>query len=203
MVTSTWATKYLIAQMVTIQISALPDVMLFPDVRLSISVSYSTPRFADSPSTDFPTDFERDPVVDACSEKCINPSAFANLKCAYWGNPLIAGSAVVEGQWRRQFHAVIAGSNAYVNSTVLLDTAYQNDFINDVAIEAPLDCQGTDTFMGYVLFEDTPFDVRLCAAACTARTKYNRSQNNPRACNFWNTYILLQEGVAQGQYCSL
>jgi len=98
---------------------------------------------------------------------------------------------------------VFAGSNAYINSTVLLDSAYKNEFLNDAAIKAPDDCQNTETYMGYVLFKDTPFDVRLCAAACTARTKYNRSQNNPRACNFWNTYMLLQDGIAQGQFCSL
>lgn len=149
------------------------------------------------------TDFERDPTIDACSDTCQNPPAFANLKCAYWGNPLIADSAKVEGQWRRQFHAVISGSNTYTNSTVLLDTAYKNVFIDNVAIEAPEDCKGTDTYMGSLSFTDTPFDTRLCAAACTAKTIYNRSQNSPRACNFWNTYILLKNGVAERQVCSM
>ena len=189
--------------MVTTLIFVPLDAMHCLDVPPLTFVCHKVSPICLTNTNELAVDFERDPVVDACSDKCQNPSAFANLKCAYWGNPLTAKSAVVEGQWRRQFHTVIAGSNAYVNSTILLDNAYQNDYINDAAIEAPLDCTGKDTFMGFVLFEDTPFDVRLCAAACTARTKYNRSQNNPRACNFWNTYILLQEGVAQGQYCSL
>lgn len=177
------------------------DATLCPAAQLLTFVSPHVQKYVTTTADQ--KDFERDPVVDACSQTCQNPPAYANLKCAYWGNPLVAASARVEGQWRNKFHAVIAGSNAYVNSTVLLDTAYINAFLGEAAIEAPIDCKGTDTFMGYKLFDNVPFDVRLCAAACTAKTIYNRSQGSKRSCNFWNTYMLLKDGVAQGQFCAM
>jgi len=61
--------------------------------------------------------------------------------------------------------------------------------------------------MGYKLFQNQPFDVSLCAAACSAQTQYNLAHppqdGQPMTCQFYNTYILLKNGENVGQYCSL
>lgn len=155
-----------------------------------------------------PTVFERNPTVDACSSTCENPPAFANIKCSFWGGPLTLGSAKNTGQWRNQFHVVIAGSNAYVNSNIPSVPGYAPvQSLGAAAINAERDCNGVDTYMGYKLFTNTPFDVKLCAAACDAETAYNvahpPSSGKPRKCNFWNTYLLDRNGESQGQYCSM
>jgi len=44
---------------------------------------------------------------------------------------------------------------------------------SSAALNAPLNCNGADTFMGSKLFSSGPFDESLCAAACTAQNVYN------------------------------
>jgi len=109
---------------------------------------------------------------------------------------------------------VIAGSNAYVNNIVTTPPGYTAPyFANNASINAPLDCNGQDTYLGewirsvvrkeqtntlqgYKLFADgAPFNIQRCAAACTAQTDYNfahppAAPANPKACTFFDTYIL-------------
>jgi hypothetical protein len=79
--------------------------------------------------------------------------------------------------------------------------------LGEASINAPRDCQNTDTYMGYKLFENTPFDTALCAAACSAQTAYNVAHppqtGAVRKCNYWNTYLLNKNGIAQGQFCAM
>jgi hypothetical protein len=74
------------------------------------------------------------------------------------------------------------------------------------AINAPLD-NGYDTYNGYKLYNNGPFDPSLCAAACQAQTAYDRataaSDGTYKPCNFFNAYILTKNDVPQGMYCSL
>ncbi|KAG9739718.1 hypothetical protein KCU73_g9405, partial [Aureobasidium melanogenum] len=76
---------------------------------------------------------------------------------------------------------------------------------SSVALSAPLNCNGADTFIESKLFTSGPFDETLCAAACTAQSAYNLkhppSSGFPKLCQFYNTYVLLKDGVSQGQYC--
>ena len=114
----------------------------------------------------------------------------------------------IDGQWRRLFHVVIAGSNAYNKNGVPESPGYSPiQSLGEAAINAERDCNGVDTYMTYKLFTNTPFDPRLCAAACDAETAYavaHPPATGPvRKCNFWNTYLLARNGEAQGQYCSL
>lgn len=78
--------------------------------------------------------------------------------------------------------------------------------IGQAAINAPLDCNGVDTYMGAKLYT-TPFSTAFCAAACSAQSVYNvahpPASGNPRTCQFFNTYELYKDGVYQGQYCSM
>lgn len=81
-------------------------------------------------------------------------------------------------------------------------------FLNNASINAPLDCNGASTYMGVRMFNSGPFDVNLCAAACTATSQADianppRDGRPPMLCNFFVTYLLLKNGVVLGQYCAL
>ncbi|KEQ91569.1 hypothetical protein AUEXF2481DRAFT_32950 [Aureobasidium subglaciale EXF-2481] len=90
---------------------------------------------------------------------------------------------------------------------VTADGYSQNTVLDGAAINAPLNCNKADTFMGVKLFNDGPFDTTLCAAACTAQTKYNLkhppTSGQAKSCRFYNTYEMYKDSVYQGQYCTL
>lgn len=54
--------------------------------------------------------FERDPSLQPAAE-CPNPAPVTTIKCALFGSPVKVADAINFGQWREQFHVVIAGSN--------------------------------------------------------------------------------------------
>ncbi|KAI5198402.1 hypothetical protein E4T38_07559 [Aureobasidium subglaciale] len=85
-----------------------------------------------------------------------------------------------------------------------IDGYTPNTFLDSAAINAPLGCNKADTYMGVKLFNTGPFDTTLCAAACTAQTKYNLkhppSTGKAATCQFYNTYEMYRNDVYQGQY---
>jgi len=99
------------------------------------------------------------------------------------------------GQWRNQFQVVIAGSNGYVNQSLDTSSGYsQGIYLKDASIKAPVDCNGNNTALQQTIFSSgTPFDPKLCAAACSSL----------ELCQFFNTYILYKNGTALGQNCAL
>lgn len=110
-------------------------------------------------------------------------------------------NALNEGQWREQYHVVITASNGYVLTSSL-------NPLSGKAINAPLDCNKNDAYMGMRLLTDNaPFDPERCAAICDATTQYNirhpESGKAPRLCKFYNTYILNKNYISQGQACSM
>lgn len=64
-----------------------------------------------------PIVFERDPSL-VPANSCNNPASTTVIKCVRWGSPLTAETAVNTGQWRSDFHVVIAGSNGKSNIAV-------------------------------------------------------------------------------------
>ena len=54
--------------------------------------------------------YERDPSVNP-ADSCPNPPSFTNIKCTLWGSNVTPESAVNKGQYRKNFHVVITGSN--------------------------------------------------------------------------------------------
>ncbi|USW52209.1 hypothetical protein Slin15195_G055280 [Septoria linicola] len=151
--------------------------------------------------------FERDPSVDP-TDSCPNPPSKVVIKCVYYGGPVTAASATNDGQWSKDFHVVIAGSNGFVNNSITTPAGYSNPtFLDRAAINAPKDCNGQDTYMTVKTFTGV-FDVANCANACSAQNEYNR--NHPRqsdgyfpTCQFFNTYVLYNDSTAVGQYCAL
>lgn len=150
----------------------------------------------------FNTYFERSPSK-VPGPNCPNPGGAANPFCVLWGGPVTPENARNEGQWREQYHVVIAASNGYVLTTSL-------DPLSSKAINAPLDCNTDDSYMGMRLLNDNaPFDPQRCAAICEATSQYNiehpgdDASRPPRLCKFYNTYILNKNYGSQGQICAM
>lgn len=56
--------------------------------------------------------FERDPTLNP-APACPNPLATNNIKCSLWGSKVSRETATNEGQYREQFHVIIAGSDGF------------------------------------------------------------------------------------------
>lgn len=144
--------------------------------------------------------FERDPTL-APADGCLNPASFTNIKCTLWGSPVTAESATNKGQWRRDFHVVITGSNGYSkNNPPDAQSGFTGPTEFGGAINAP------NSYIGQKFFPGV-YDAGKCSAACTTNTAYNkrhpRADGTYDACNFYNVYLLSKNNVPEGTYCSL
>ncbi|KAI6859842.1 glycoside hydrolase [Hortaea werneckii] len=154
--------------------------------------------------------FERDPTVEPAAG-CPNPASTTNTKCVFWGGPVTKDNALNTGQYRNQFQVVIAGSNGYVSNSVASPAGYGPAIpLGNAAINAPYDKYGFDSYMGSAIFTSGPFNVQLCADACSMKSAYNKAHpptdGSPvQTCQFFNTYILYMNGPSnpQGQYCAM
>ena len=160
--------------------------------------------------TSFNIFFQHAPSTDP-GPNCPNPPSTTLIKCSLFSNPITPDKAKNAGQYRQDFHVVIAGSNGYARDAVPEIDGFDGTRLRNGAIEALADCTGTQTYMGYTQFDisgATPYNVSRCAAACREATAYNVA--HPRAdgsetpaCNFFNSYVLSRNGVAEGQVCGL
>ncbi|KAF2967563.1 hypothetical protein GQX73_g5964 [Xylaria multiplex] len=150
--------------------------------------------------------FERDPSF-VPGAGCEDPESNTVIKCVYWGGYISAENANNQGQWREQFHVVIAGSNGYMRENVPTIPGFNGVSLGNAAINAPLNCLGQDTYMGSKIFTSSYFDVGLCAAACTAQNEYNTahppSEGLPKICKFFVTFLSQRNGSPEGQYCAM
>ncbi|KAG9658703.1 hypothetical protein KCU64_g4346, partial [Aureobasidium melanogenum] len=154
---------------------------------------------------------ERDPSVNPDPSQCPNPTSTTNYKCTIWGAPVSQEQANNFGQWRASFHVVIAASNAYNKDAPPPSVAGFADPVGlGGAVNAPLDSNGKDTFMGSKFFpfsQQQGFTLESCTSACTAQTTYNKAHPNKdgsfKTCAFVNGYVLSRNGVPQGLYCSM
>ena len=105
--------------------------------------------------------FERNPSLEP-GVGCEDPPSTTVIKCVFWGGYVEAANALNEGQYHNQFHIVIAGSNGYMKTAIPLIDGYDGEALGDAAINAPLDCNGKDTYMGSKLFTTSRFDPGLC-----------------------------------------
>jgi hypothetical protein len=150
--------------------------------------------------------FERDPVVEP-GTGCENPDSHTEIKCVYWGGYISAANADNVGQWRADFHVVIAGSNGYVKNAVKPIDGYDGVALGNKAINAPLNCLGQDTYMGVKIFTTSFYDPSLCAAACESQNEYNiahpPSEGTVKICRFFVTYLSEVNGRPEGQICAM
>ncbi|KAI0403616.1 hypothetical protein F4802DRAFT_288441 [Xylaria palmicola] len=150
--------------------------------------------------------FERDPSY-VPGPGCEDPDSNTVIKCVYWGGYISADNANNLGQWREQFHVVIAGSNGYMKDKLYDIPGYNGVSLGNASINAPLNCLGQDTYMGAKIFTTSFFDVGLCAAACVSQNEYNTAHppetGSPKICKFFMTYLAQRNGIPEGQYCAM
>ncbi|KAH0346568.1 hypothetical protein KCU81_g3943, partial [Aureobasidium melanogenum] len=147
--------------------------------------------------------FERSPA--AAPSNC---TSAATIKCVFWSGAVTSSNALNTGSTQNNFQIVIAGSNGYVASAISVPTEYSAPiYLGSNAIQAPLDCNGKDTYLGFQTF-NTTFDASRCAAACSAQAAYALAHppsdgSKPKTCQFFNTYMESKNGVAKDQKCVL
>ncbi|KAK6004284.1 hypothetical protein QM012_009134 [Aureobasidium pullulans] len=150
--------------------------------------------------------FERDPTLEP-ADACPNPASTTTIKCVFWGGYVAAANAKNKGQWRNKFHVVIAGSNGYMKSAVPTVQGFTGVSVGDFSLDAPLDCNGKDTYMGSKLLTTSYFDPSLCAAVCNSQNQFNianpPASGKPQLCKFFSTYMMAQNGNPKGQYCAI
>ncbi|KAI9664642.1 MAG: hypothetical protein M1821_006088 [Bathelium mastoideum] len=146
---------------------------------------------------------ERDPSVNPTAGVCPNPDAITNYKCALWGSGIDAAAATNYGQYRIDFHVVIAASNGYEKTNTTRPAACPG-------WNPPTHCGGAISAGGYFLgsqFFPGPFDPSICAAYAEAQMSYNRahadSDGKYSPVNTFNAYMMKKNGIAQGTFCSL
>ncbi|KAL9012328.1 MAG: hypothetical protein Q9173_002899 [Seirophora scorigena] len=153
---------------------------------------------------------ERDPSLNPNAEDCPNPPSTTNFKCTLWGAPVVAEQATNKGQWRNSFQVVITGSNGY-NKASPPDPidGFTGPTGLEGAINAPLD-DGKNTYLGnryYPFSQSQGYTPSTCAAACHAETAYNSrhpsADGSYAVCSFFNAYVLTQNAIPQGLYCTL
>ena len=116
------------------------------------------------------------------------------IRCVFWGGYVGEVNANNVGQWRDEFHVVIAGSNGYMRDSVPKVGGYTGIGLGDASVNAPSNCNGEDTYLGVKVFTAGVFDPALCAAACSALD---------RPCRFFVTYIGHLGGRPEGQICAM
>ncbi|KAH9231673.1 hypothetical protein K456DRAFT_426199 [Colletotrichum gloeosporioides 23] len=154
---------------------------------------------------------ERDPSINPDKCSCQNPSSITNYKCTLWGSGVDSAAATNTGQTRDSFQVVIAGSNGYQktnNTTPATPSGWTNpQSCGGVTHSHPSTCIGQKFFPG-------PFDVSVCAAYAASQNTINYKSlglsswaswlgYSPLKCNFFNAFMIKQNGVAKGTYCSL
>jgi len=161
--------------------------------------------------------FERDPTVAptaACPKPPSNYNKYGlfNVKVAYYSSILTAASATNVGQWQENFQVAIAGSNAYVKQSIFqtggsnsgytaaAGTGSSGHVPSDKAINAPLNCDGSDPLAGMQWWNDGEFQVSRCAQACTAHSAWVAAQGGV-PCNFFNTFLQTTSGNSAQQMC--
>ncbi|KAK2062300.1 hypothetical protein LY76DRAFT_643277 [Colletotrichum caudatum] len=143
---------------------------------------------------------ERDPKFTP-SDTCVDPVSITNYKCTLWGAQVTQDTATNQGQWRQQFQVGITGSNGYnKNAPPPASSGFNGPTAFGGAIQAPNSYMGSKYYPG-------PYDPSQCASACQATTQYDHDHPNSDgtydACNFFNAYVLSENNVPQGTYCSM
>lgn len=156
---------------------------------------------------------ERDPSVNPSNDEssnatyCPNPPSITNYKCSLFGSSVNASAATNNGQYRIDFHVVIAGSNGYSKAAVAPPPSLPG-------YSAPENCDGAAISAGgsYAMgskFFPGPFNPLLCSIYAKAQNDKNKASAQATGkksftpVNSFNAYMVLKNGFAQGTYCVL
>ncbi|KAI0129019.1 hypothetical protein BJ170DRAFT_357128 [Xylariales sp. AK1849] len=161
--------------------------------------------------TGFNIYIERDPGwnPDGCS--CTNPRSITNYKCTIWGSGVQASAATNAGQSRDGFQVVMTGSNGYEKTnttTPATPSGWKNpQNCSGLVHDHPSTCIGEKMFKGV-------YDPSVCATYATTQNAVNQKAGllsslmsflgyNSNKCNFFNAFMLTENGKASGTYCKL
>ncbi|KAM7187394.1 hypothetical protein V8F20_010979, partial [Naviculisporaceae sp. PSN 640] len=79
-------------------------------------------------------------------------------------------------------------------------------YFGDATINAPLDENSMDTYIGYKFFPET-YIPDLCGASCTSTSNYNKkhpgASGEYQECKFVVAYRYLEDGVEKGLFCTM
>ncbi|KAK6206887.1 hypothetical protein QIS74_13375 [Colletotrichum tabaci] len=154
---------------------------------------------------------ERDPSINPAGCTCSNPPSISNYKCTLWGSGVEQAAATNTGEGRNGFQVVIAGSNGYEKTnttTPATPSGWTNpQNCSSVVHSHPSTCMGQNFFPG-------PFDASVCASYAASQNALNSKSlgiwswaswfgYSPLRCNFFNAFMVKENGVAKGTYCSL
>lgn len=110
--------------------------------------------------------------------------------CAFWSSAINTANALNVGQYRADFHVVIAGANGYMNASIAAAATYNTPtYLNKAAIVAPYNCNNASTYLGVSVSNTTTFDATACAVACSAT----------KSCTFFNAYLWQKNNVTLSQ----
>lgn len=148
--------------------------------------------------------FERNPSVVPNNVSCPDPSSTTRIVCAYYSGPIDEATAINPGIWREEFQVVRVGSNGYVDSRIMATPGYDEpQGLGNATIAAPLDCSSSDTYMGMLLFHNTPYEAQRCATHCTNTSNWNANHGFWQTCQFFTTFLLFKNEEIVGQYCAM
>jgi hypothetical protein len=144
--------------------------------------------------------YERDPSVEPGYTNCKDPSSTTMIKASFWGNNVAPLVATNYGQYRSDFHVVIAGSNGYSLTadavTPIPIKGYTQQVLGGCSINSkPTACTvGTqkDSFQRSWTSTDAFFDHGRCQAICDSTTN----------CRFFTSYMLVTNGKCGVQQCA-
>ncbi|KAK8136212.1 hypothetical protein PG984_004152 [Apiospora sp. TS-2023a] len=155
--------------------------------------------------TSFNIYMERDPAWNPEQCSCPNPISITNYKCSYWGSGVTAEAATNAGQNRTGgFQVVITGSNGYTKANTTTP-------VTPPAAPSPASAVPSTTTPH---FFPGPFDVSLCSKYAQAQNAQNVASSswskwlsyfgyNPNKCNFFNAFMIKENGIPKGTYCKL
>lgn len=139
---------------------------------------------------------ERDPQVTPTTS-CQNPASKAVYQCALYRAVLGTSSLTNNGQYRQQFHVVIAGSYLYTKNAPPAVTRYNGPYSYDnKAIEDPAHYLTYETFPN-----QQTYDPKVCADRCDAISQANSKAGQP-TCKFFDAYIAYQTNKAPVFTCA-
>ncbi|KAK7995178.1 hypothetical protein PG990_013951 [Apiospora arundinis] len=152
--------------------------------------------------------YERNGLT-ATGDQCPKPDPTTIIKCSYYTVPVTADLATNVGNLvttdtpdTNDFHIVIAASNGYLSKRwdpIPGWTQPAGPF--DAAINAPVNCEGTDTFIRsstYPISSTSLYQPEKCTKACADQASYERQHPTPG-----KAPPHLPNGVAQSQVCSM
>ncbi|CZT20668.1 uncharacterized protein RCC_06526 [Ramularia collo-cygni] len=153
--------------------------------------------------------FERDPSVDP-GTACPNPPSITNIKCTLWGSSISRETATNTGQYREQFHVVVAGSNGYDKTPSFSPAISVPQFDRTANISGSTISVSPQKGVYFTAdFFSGPFDPSVCGVYAQAQTKANRDAAIARGlssyqpCNFFGAYTPYKNKYAQGTMCAL